>query len=535
MAATKSANMVTMGPPIMSLTTARFLQKNSIATQMLKVVFALYCVVTVVVTISQIILEYRHTKHQISDELSINQAIFEPVLSAGLWDLDEGQIQNAINGMLAIPIITGVKIEQNGQLFKAVGHIEDDDNIVHHYDAQGQSIIKRNDNPQQMFSFTFVINYRFRDEARAVGQATIYSNSSAVINRLEMGFVLLIINAVIKTIALWVLFFWVGKRILLQPLARLTNAIQNTDFNTLGSFKVDLHNHRENEITIIENAFSTMVDNLSTARNEIMAFNTNLEATVSKRTEQLTLAKEEAEQANQTKSIFMSRINHELRTPLNAILGCTQVLTMRLTDPIAAPELKLVSVTQKAGEHLLMLIEDIMDVVVMNANDLIVPLDTYSLHGIVADSVAMVQTFANENNIEITNHSVGLSVYANPGRLRQVMLNLLTNAVKYNKTQGKVTLYSHKISERYVEITIEDTGIGIAPSELSNIFEPLVRLPYAEQQCIEGSGIGLTIVKNLVEKMQGTITVTSQPGVGSKFTITLLNGKTYNQSNCSAC
>jgi hypothetical protein len=120
--------------------TARFLQKDSIATQLIKIVFAFYCVVTVIVTITQIVLEYTHTKTQIKNELTINKKIFEPVLGAGLWDLDETQIQNTINGMLEVPIITGIKIEHNGELFKAVGMVKDKSSIIQHYNNKGQLV-----------------------------------------------------------------------------------------------------------------------------------------------------------------------------------------------------------------------------------------------------------------------------------------------------------------------------------------------------------------------------------------------------------
>ncbi len=510
--------------------TAGFLQRDSIATQLIKVVFTLYCIIAILVTFSQVMLEYRYTKSQISDELTINQAIFEPVLAAGLWDLDAEQVQNVINGMLVIPIVTGVKIEQNDQLYQAVGKVMDKAGVVQLYDEKGQLRQNEVNDNSEMFSYTFTLNYTFREQAREVGQATLYSDSSAIIDRVEMGIILLIINSMIKTIALWLLFFWVGKRILLRPLAKLTDAIANIDFNTLDSFSVDLQNQRKNELTIIEHAFSTMMADLAAAKNKILRFNADLEATVTERTKQLVIAKEQAELGNQAKSIFMSRINHELRTPLNAILGSAGILDIKLNKTLPKADFESIKLINKAANHLLMLIEDILDIANMQHHDIQVPLSLCPLNEICTDSIAIVQAQIEDPQLQINfnpNVKPAATVYANAGRLRQVMLNLLTNAIKYNKPAGTVAILIHQPSAETLEIIVQDSGIGINEEDMLNIFNPFTRLPYAEHNCIDGSGIGLSIVKNLVEKMQGTITVSSEIGVGSQFTVTLATGETH--------
>ncbi|MFT5163073.1 MAG: signal transduction histidine kinase [Alteromonadaceae bacterium] len=505
--------------------TAGFLQKDSIATQLIKIVFALYCIVTVLVTTTQIILEYQHTKTQIQNELTTTEAIFEPILRNGLWHMDSQQIQSAINGMIATPIITGVKIEQNGNLYKAVGIIKDRAGIIKQFDDTGQLQQSAMNEKSEIFSFAFTINYTFRQQPTKIGVATVYSDSSTIISRVKMGLVLLVINSVIKTIALWVLFFWVGKRILLKPLVKLINAIENIDFNNLGTFEVNLHTQGKNELTIIEHSFSTMLDNLARARNEIVGFNNALEATVTTRTSELAGAKEEAERANSVKSVFMSRINHELRTPLNAILGCTRILEEKLHGSIDENELKLIQHSHMAGEHLLMLVEDIMDVVVMNRTELAIPLGSCPLNEVCVNSIAMIQDQADQKNIQVSFSPTSQQVWANAGRLQQVLTNLLSNGIKYNHHNGKVYVFTNSTTSRYIEIIVEDTGVGISEENLNIIFEPLVRLHYAERNGINGSGIGLAIVKSLVEQMQGTIRVISQTEIGSKFIITLPTGE----------
>jgi signal transduction histidine kinase len=501
--------------------TAHFLQKDSIATQLIKIVFALYCVVAIFITTTQILLEYNHTKTQIRNELSINEQIFEPVLAVGLWNLDDEQIQSTLQGMLSIPIITGVKIEQDGQLLKAVGVIKKQDNVIMRYNNQGVPNDINLPNSSEIFSYSFAINYSFRDQPREVGVATVYSDSSAVLARVEMGLMLLIINSIIKTIALWALFFYVGRRILLRPLYKLINAIQSVDFNTLGKFEVKLQSQRKNELTVLQDSFSSMLNQLADARNKIVNLNNNLEYTVEKRTLDLKMAKEEAELANHSKSIFLSRINHELRTPLNAILGCSQILHKQLSGPKYEAQRQMVDHTVQAGEHLLMLFEDIMTIVVMNGSDVTIELDTFDLNKVINASITMVHTLAKDKNITIDANSVPLKVYANANRLRQVLINLLSNAIKYNHNDGNVTITTGIFEKNRVMIMVKDNGIGIASKDMGKIFEPLHRLTYAQDNSIEGTGLGLSIVRSLTFKMNGTINVDSKLGVGSEFIITL--------------
>ena len=502
--------------------TARFLQSDSIATQLIKIVFGLYCVVAVIVTATQIVIEYQYTENQIKNELAINQHIFAPVLSIGLWNLDDEQIQNTINGMLAIPIITGVSIVQDNQLYTATGTIIDLNGNTVTFDSSGKPIDSPPSNQAELFAYQFAIEYDFRGELKQVGQATIFSDSQVVFNRVEMGFILLIINSIIKTIALWILFFYVGKRILLKPLSKLVEAINNVNFKQLDQFEIDLQNKAQNELTIIQHAFTQMVENLNTAKQEILQLNNSLEDKVAKRTFDLKMAKEEAELANQAKSIFMSRINHELRTPLNAIIGCSQIIQNNLEHhPTLKQPNDMVIHTIDAAEHLLMLFEDIMDVVILSGKEVSIQLQSYALDPIIHASIAMTFVQAQAKQVTVNYQDCQLSVYANDGRLKQVMINLITNAIKYNHQNGRIDISAATNNHQQVQIHVKDTGIGIATADQQRIFEPLSRLEYAENNCIEGTGIGLSIVYNLVTKMHGNIVVNSQMGQGSEFIVTL--------------
>jgi signal transduction histidine kinase len=500
---------------------AAFAQKNSIATQLIKVVFALYCIIALLVTITQIVIEYAHTKTQIKDELAINQKIFESVLGKGLWDFDEDQIQNTINGMLVVPIIVGVKVEQNNTLYKAVGMVLDNDQKLRAFDTDGKESAHKVNTRTEIFSYAFTVNYSFRGQAREVGTAVIYSDATVIMDRVGMGVLLLVINSVIKTLALWGLFFYVGKRILVQPLNNLVDAIENVDFDNIDDFEVDLHTTNENELTKIEHSFSTMLYNLAQAKSDIINLNSNLESIVATRTLDLKIAKENAELANEAKSVFMSRINHELRTPLHAIIGCSQLVENMLNQSQYDKHRTLLSHTVEAGEHLLMLFEDIMDVVVMNQSEIDIPMEEFCVGEVIQNGLHIVQFEAQQKQVTLNTCSTDLLVYANRSRLKQVLLNLFTNGIKYNRPQGSLDVSVDKISDNTISITIADTGVGIAADEFDKIFEPLYRSHYAEKACIDGMGIGLSTVKSLLHKMNATIVVESLIDVGSRFIITL--------------
>lgn len=233
--------------------------------------------------------------------------------------------------------------------------------------------------------------------------------------------------------------------------------------------------------------------------------------------EALRAAKEEAEQANRAKSEFLSRMSHELRTPLTAILGFTELLQI---GGMPADQRDLfIDRTHRAGQHLLTLINDVLDISRVEAGSLTVSLEPVDAAPLVEEATELIAPMAQSRRIAIANTVHDAVVMADSGRLRQVLLNLLSNAVKYNRESGAITISS--MSERdVVAITIVDTGHGIAQHDLPRLFQPFDRLGVQTGE-IEGTGIGLAISRGLVELMSGTIHVESVVGEGTRFTVEL--------------
>jgi protein-histidine pros-kinase len=230
-------------------------------------------------------------------------------------------------------------------------------------------------------------------------------------------------------------------------------------------------------------------------------------------------AQEEAEQANAAKSEFLSRMSHELRTPLNAILGFSQILAM---DELNDEQRDSVDHILRAGSHLLELINEVLDISRIEAGRLSLSMEPVSLDELFKETEDLVRPLAQENRIRIeeTPRDAGQHVFADQQRLRQVLLNLLTNAVKYNRPAGLVQIASQVNDAGIMRISIRDTGNGMSESELQRLFTPFERLT-AEQSGVEGTGLGLALSRRLVEAMDGKMGVESTRGTGSTFWIEL--------------
>lgn len=231
-------------------------------------------------------------------------------------------------------------------------------------------------------------------------------------------------------------------------------------------------------------------------------------------------SRDEAQRASLAKSEFLSRMSHELRTPLNAILGFSQLLVRAESDPVQAEKLLFI---QRAGKHLLDLINEVLDLARIEAGKLCCSIEEVSLRSVIEEIGAYARPLALENRIHLdlgAEVPEDFVVFADQQRLKQILLNLVANAIKYNRQDGLVVVRCQTAGADSLEISVADTGPGMTEQQLKDLFTPFERLGADDSKSV-GTGIGLALSQSLAELMGSHIHVSTEPGRGSRFSLRL--------------
>lgn len=273
--------------------------------------------------------------------------------------------------------------------------------------------------------------------------------------------------------------------------------------------------------------FSEVITERKLAQQEIQTLNIKLEQRIQQRTAQLQKKTEQLLSANQRlleldrlKSIFLASMSHELRTPLNSIIGFTGILLMELAGSLNAEQKKQMQFVRNSAQHLLGLINDILDISKIEAGKIDLTIETFPLSSVINDAVESVHGLADEKGLRLSALPFpDFSINSDYRRLKQILVNLLGNAVKYTE-KGQIKL-SVKNNKKTFRIAIQDTGIGIKTEDLSRLFQPFQQVDSNLTKKEEGTGLGLYLCQKLVTLLKGKIRVSSTVNKGSTFTITI--------------
>ncbi len=536
--------------------------RHSISTRLLKIVLSIYIAVTIVVTVMHILIVYDNAKSDIIRELNTIQRTFEDSLSQALWHLDKDQLSVTVAGITELPTITGVEVyDLNGKILEHYGQVTED---------KSGGIIKG------VFWHEFPLKFKFGKDVQTIGIARVYSNERIVFDRIELGTVILVVSALIKTIVLFFLIIILFDRLLAKPLGRLAMEAEGIDPDDIKGKRIFVATNQGNELKLLENALNGMMDKIVVSMAELDSLNKNLESKVRKRTESLNNViaeldskqkdlKQEIEARRQKeKDLELSRLElqksledlkqaqaqliesekmaslgglvagvaHEINTPVGlSLTGIThfQYLVEQIEKKYAAEDLEeddferfmsdskelarsIVISLQRAAD----LVKSFKQVAVDQSHETIRP---FAVLEYLNEILMSLRNRLKQTRIKVdVTCERSLVTRGYPGIWSQIITNLINNSLihAYGPEDTGTIRISVSEQEKSLVVKYSDDGKGMSPETRAKIFDPF----FTTNRENGGSGLGMNIIYNLVtQKMGGTIEVQSEPGQGATFTM----------------
>ena len=489
---------------------------KSIAVKLLKTVFSLYIIVTVMSTCVHIYSDYNQRKGELLQELENIQTTFAPTLANSLWDFNKQQTVISAKGMENIKHVTGIVVkDEEGAVVYRSEHILP-------IDLESIKGLKQ----------SYELYQKAEDGRDAyVGEIILVSDHKFIFERVRLSILIIVGNAFLKTVVLWWLFLFAFKKYLKEPLDDLSQQAEGIKFSPGDTSKIELKHSEYTELDILQTSINSLLQRLSEALNDLHGLNNNLEEKVRERTSELESknkmllkAKDETERANRVKGDFIANISHELRTPLNAIIGFTEVLRNEYGSEENIAQFEAILSSSSA---LLRIINDILDMTKVEQGKMSLHYEAVNILSIFEQAYARFKVQADQKDVQLKLNLPKVfepCVRCDETRLCQILNNLLENAIKFT-SEGEVSLrLEQEVHNNWADIRIivSDTGVGIPREIQEKIFEPFEQNE-AQSPKFGGTGLGLAISRKLADLMGGELRLESEEGEGSTFILELNN------------
>jgi len=485
----------------------------TLSRRLLRSMLPWYLLVTVGMLLVQLAIQYVSVSQAIGSDLASLGRTVEPAVTQAVWELDKPQLAAAIGGARQNAIVTGARVESSdGELLIDSGAAQPRGPM---FFAHGQAA-------------AIALQHRSaQGEPRQIGVMTLYTDPSVVWSRMQYSFAVVLLNSVIVSGALWLLFVWTIRCRLSNTLTEVVSAVRHWSpgQEAQEAQAVQVAYPYADELGELVQALRESRIRQQASMQALGDLNRDLESIVAQRTQELRQAKETAEDATRVKADFLANMSHEIRTPMNAILG---MLYLALKEDMAPALRTRLAKAQGAAQSLLGVINGILDFSKIEAGKLSIERTEFSLNTVLEQLVDAVSLQAEAKGIELLirhDPAIPTMLVGDPLRLGQVLLNLCGNAIKFTE-HGEVELALHCMERGEGQVTLQacvrDTGVGMPPQLRQQLFQKFTQADQSTTRRYGGTGLGLAISKNLMELMGGRLWVQdSAPGQGTTMCLSL--------------